>query len=362
MKMMGDGSVIPDGLKTDALHSAGMLSKSNFKLMVGTVIAKYYPDDSKNLSKKAMEYDISCFESNENGSVNIHTYFRCRASDLFGSKSDSLEFTYRPDDQQDPAKNLGSLVLALCINGITEAGSAVIVGGLQSLQRDVLTQKADGHFYDFNFNGVRQFIDNDGAFSIEFNSALDNAGKQANAPAAGTVIKIDKDGRVTIMDNEKQEIAFDRVAKTISIDNGSEKIVIDKGQKSITLDSAGEMTEKSGKAMSLKSGDTTNIESSKDMTIKSGSNLNVEAQANGSLKTSANWNIKAGANVNIKAGANAMIEGGAIAQLKGTLTLLGNGAVPVAAVGISQCIGVGNLGLPVISTIISGSATVFVGT
>lgn len=362
--MMGDGSVIPDGLKTTPLTTPSMLSKNNFKLLVGTVLAMYYPDEDKNLSKKVIEYDVNVFESNENGSVNVHTYFRCRAADLFGSNSDSLEYTYRPQSNQspDPANTNGSLVLVLCINGITEAGSAVVIGGLQTLQRQVISDSSDGHFYDFNFNGIRQFIDKDGAFSIEFNSAINNDGKQANSAAAGTIISIDKNGVVSIKDNENQAITIDRTAKTISIGNGADSMVIDKGSKSVTTTSSGELTEKSAKAMTVKSGDTLNMESSKDMTIKSGSNLNVETQANGSLKTSASWNIKAGANVNIKAGAMAVIEGGSIAQLKGTLTMLGAGSVPAAGVGISQCMGVGNLGAPVISTIITGSATVFIGT
>ncbi len=364
MQELGDGSVIPSGLSTKPMQSARSLSKTNFKLLVGQIVQIYYPDDPNSYSGKSIEYDVNVFESNENGSVNLHTYFRCRTMDMFGGQADYTEYTLRPDpiDSNTPNTTNASLVLVLCLNGVTEAGSAFIVGGMKNLQNAIARTSDDGHFHDFQFNGIRQFIDNDGALTISFQSGTDISGNPVNAAASGTMIKIDKDGKVIVSDNENQSMTFDRVNKNVTITNESETILVDKANKAISITSGGDINDKATGKQYIESGDAMTIKSGSDMTVNSGNNFTQEVSSNVNQKSGSNWNINAGSNVNIQAGANLMLQGGNIAQLKGTINMIGDGSVPVAAVGISQCIGIGNLGAPVISNIITGSSTVFVGT
>lgn len=326
------------------------------------VINIIYPDEVKSLTKKVIEYDVLVTNMDRDKGMNVSVFRNCRLSDRFGGSNNSEVMTLTPA-RKDSAGNYekGSVVLIECIAGNTDNGMATIIGGINVSAINAY-KKDDGQFYEFYFNGLRQKIDKDGAFTLEFNSFVDVDGKKVNEAAAGTKININKDGIIRISDNKGQFFELDRVAKKSTWSDGADSIVIDQGAKSVALTSSGEMTSKSEKKMSMDSSDALSMSSKQDTEIKSGANLQAESKGNMAAKSGGNWEVKATGNVQVQSGGMVMIQGGPTAQLQGAITMLGAGTVPVAAVGVSKVLGIGNLGLPVMSDILTGSATVLVGT
>ena len=363
-KILSDGTVLSSALSAEPKTKAGQIYRQDYALHLGTVTAIYYADDKNSITKKFVEYDVVVTDERPDGSSSTVKYSHCQTIDRFGAPNNYEVFTLQPNAEKSNGRyKKGAQVLVLCVNGNGIAGKAVIVGGM-SYPLAKKPNKADGQFYESQFNGINTRIDKDGQYSLTFNTVIDVDGKKADEKAAGTKLEIFKNGRLKISDNEGQYWEIDREKKIATWTNGSDFIVINKKDKKIEITSTGDMNETIAKAktVTVKEKDHSIETSSGSIKEKSGKDIEQDAKANIKQKAGANWTFEAGGNINIKSGANVMIQAGAMAQLKGTITLIGEGSVPAAGVGISQSIGVGNLGIPVLSTIITGSATVLIGT
>lgn len=359
VKRIGDGSVLP--------HTLRQLQNDQFKdenpflmFRTGTVVGIYYPDDTRNVSKAEIEYDVSVFESDPMNTT-FRLYRNCRLTNLFGAANNNLTYTLHVGQQSDDGIKGGAQVTILCLNASAQAGQAIIVGGL-NYTRPVKYSQEDGQFYDFNFNGIQQLINKDGEYILTFRSNISDDGNQENPQAAESFMKIDKEGRIQFKDNEDQEILLDRDSKTVTIQNGSEKIIINKETKSISIEAADSISERAKKSISEVSDGTITSSAKKDWSANADANMSLVAKNNMTQKSNANWQVTASANVEVKSGGNVTMNAQGQAQLKGALTLIGNGSAPVAAVGVSQCLGTDSHGAPVLSQILTGSATVLVGT
>jgi hypothetical protein len=362
---LDDGSIIPSQLSPNAVLSGNSVIRANHGLRTGQVIKIHYSDDSTNISKKYHEYDVLVAHGDAKIGTNISVYRNCKVSNVFASNTDSETYTLKPGE---PAKNGkgtydgGAIVTLLCIDGRPDAGQALILGGLNSPNFKFKEyKKDDGHFYDFNFNGINININKDGEYSIEFNSVLDKNSNPTNKDAQGTKIKMDKDGRIKISDNKDQSWELDRVAEKSIWTNKNESIVIDKKNKNISMNSSGDINTESNKNTSLKSKSNMNLESKANMSIRSDANQNVDVKGNASLKAS-NWNVNVSGSINVKSGGAVNIQGGSLAALKALQVLLGQGSIQAAGVGISICQGFDSHGSPVISQILTGSSSVKIGT
>lgn len=362
MKRLGDGSILPHNFMTEPVKGAKHFLHNNLALRSGMVTDIIYPDDDSSLSKQVIEYNVAVAQYEARGGVNISMIRNCKVNNIFGSQNNNLTYTLKPGTKDDKGiYQKTSIVTILCINGITDAGSAVIIGGLANDDGPSYTSE-DGQFYDFNFNGINWNINKDGEYTVTFNSPLDDDGNPTNKDAQGTEIKIDKNGVVKISDNEGQFWSIDRTSKISTWSNGNESIIIDKGNKAVSLTSSGTMDSSSQKAMTMSSQDAVSVSSQNDMSLKSGSNTAIEASANMNMKAGSAWSVNVSGNANLQIGGDLTMIAGGNAQMMGTLNMLGLGDLPIALVGISQAIGTGNLGAPVVSTILNGSFTCFAGT
>jgi hypothetical protein len=364
-KILSDGTVIESNLGTVTYEQSSLTASSyrsnNTSLKAGTVTRVLYPENDQNISKQFIEYTVESLEKMSSELTTINTYNNCIASNSFGSINNKCNATYQAATGEG---TVGSRVLLLCINGISSGNANIILGGLDPLvegKKDIKSA-ADGQFFDFNFNGINFVIDKDGAMQLTFNSFIDLKGKKANEKAAGTQVRISKEGQFTIADNEGQSFNLDRVTQKSTWTDGAEFITIDKKNKSIQVSSSGAMDLISDKKMSLTAGDSIDSSSSKDYNISSGSNLNITSKASASIKTDAGMNVKSGAEMTIQSGSNMTVKASGIAQIKGELTKLGEGTNQVALVNLSVCYGMDSNGAPVISQILTGSTTVMCGT
>lgn len=362
IKRLPDGTVISSALSVKPLEELKKLQKNNPYLKLGVVFGIHYPDQDSNKSKKFIEYDVRVIESRIDGSASTVNYLRCKVLDKFCTPNNYEYFTLQPaEESQDSVLKNGAQVLLLAVDGNANTGGAIIIGGVNYPMPEFKSQ--DGQFYEWQFNGINIRVDKDGQYFLTFNTPINPDKKKKDEKAAGTKIEIFKDGRMKLSDNEKQSWEIDRVSQKSTWTNGAESIIIDKKNKKIDLVSSGTTSEtiKDSKTVKISNKDHVLETASGSIIEKSGKDINRDAKANIQEKAGANWQFEAGGNVTIKAGGNVMIQGGGMAQLKGTTNLIGDGSVPAAGVGISQCIGTGNLGYPVISNIITGSATVLIG-
>jgi hypothetical protein len=333
----------------------------NYSLKSGIVVNIYYPDDSNNVSKNQIEYDVAALEIST-ASTNYTIYRNCLVTNPFGTVNNNVTYTLQIEEDITNSKGQGANVLLLCMNGRSEAGSAAIIGGI-SRPGGPQYSSEDGQFYDFNFNGINYNIDKDGELTITFNSPIDYQGNKANEKAAGTVLKIDKEGRYTISDNEGQSFGLDRVAKTATWTDGNDSIVIDKGNKKITMTSSGDLDANSQGKTDVSSQGDMSLESQADLSLSAASNASFSSQGNMATTSGGSWNVKVSGNGMINVQGNVMIQANNQAQIMGATTAIGAGGVPIAGVGISQTVGItGAPGSPMTTLIISGSATCSVGT
>ncbi len=363
MKIGKDGSVTQSTLSSQGSTPASQVYRMDFALKKGVVTQIYYTEDPNNKTKQFIEYDVVVIEERADGGNSTVTYSRCQTMDRFGTSNNFEHYTLQPNVKKDGANyTKGAQVLLLAINGNASGGRGIIVGGI-SYPHTKKATKDDGQFYEWQFNGINVKVDKDGQYIMTFNSPIDVDGKKKDSKAAGTTFQIFKDGKLKISDNEKQSWEIDRVNQKSTWGNGADSIVIDKKNKKIDLTSTGTTSETIAKSkdVNIKEKDHSVTTKAGSINENSGKDINEKAKANIVNKAGANWTINAGGNATINAGGNLTMTGGGTAQLKGTLNLIGDGNVPAAGVGISQCMGTGNAGYPVFSQILTGSATVLIG-
>jgi hypothetical protein len=192
----------------------------NVMLRIGEVQNIYYPEDQENVSKRFIEYRVWVAHK-ANGTAVTKMYDHCIAIDNLAGIADYSYVTYRADSsasgqngQKRPAPGKGARVILLCING--ESQNAVILGGVRNANApDVKDTIDDGHHMHSVFNGIDMLINKDGELTLTYNGATDLSGdptEDTNTDAAGTFVKIDKDGNVTVSDaNGDNKIFIDRV-------------------------------------------------------------------------------------------------------------------------------------------------------
>lgn len=345
---LNTGGVLPSNLEIDKgegydeSRNANNYAKKNFSLKVGQIEESYCVDENGNVRGSRVEYDVLVNESNGDGSTSQMVYRRVISQDLFGGIADFFQFTYRKNEKDQgrdvPFRN-GSLVLILCLNGSIE--DAAIIGGLKHPNNANECKAEDGHNLKFEFNGVNFNIDKDGAMSLLFRGPTDADGKvlEGSEDFGGTIIKIEKDGSYEVNTGDNAvKFRLDKTAKTATL-------VSEKGMSFLTMDSY-------------------TVEATKDISLKTGAALAIEATGAATFKfKSLKMDIDASASIKCK---ELKIEAQAIVEFKtkifktNDLTLLGGGNIPLA-LSTLVTVGIGNLAIPVVSSLIAGFATKVLG-
>ena len=347
---LNTGGVLPSNLDIDRgegydeSRNANNYAKKNFSLKVGQIELSYCVDENGNVRGSRVEYDVLVNENNGDGATSQMKYRRVVSQDLFGGIADFFQFTHRKnevDEGRDVPFRNGSLVLILCLNGSSE--DAVIIGGLKHPDNANECKKEDGHNLKFEFNGINFQIDKDGAMTLLFRGPTDADGKvlEGSEEFGGTVIKIEKDGSYEVNTGEEEnptKFRLDKTEKTITL-------ISEKGQSFLTMD-------------------TYTVEAAKDMTLKTGAALVIEATGAATFKAkSLDMIIEASAKIKckeMKVEASVMVEFKTAQFKTSELTILANGGTPLA-LSTLVTMGLGNLGVPVVSSMIAGFATKVLG-
>ncbi len=342
-----NGAVLPSGLLGEQHHAAMEGFKKTYQntsMRVGVIIDTFGLDSAKNLNKLVPEYDVMVFEQNEDQGSTVITYRHCVMANALGSIADFFEFTMRKITDQkskgstpSPNGNNGSLVLLLCLNGLSDSG--IIIGALSHPDRKS-TLKDDGPRLEGEYNGVNIKVEEDGSTSLTFRGATDGYGKPTDDTQGPTVVSIEKDGSMQIMHKTITQ-RYDKkgVASLTSDDN-----ITNTTKKSFQVTATEEIDLTATKNYNLMCADL--VQKASGSASLDCNKLTVTAQGDVTI---------GGSTVQIQAQSMAGIKATNI-TLDGMVALGGQGGQPVLLLS-TQFIGVGNLGAPVISTAIAGYAT-----
>lgn len=337
---LGNGSVLPSGLMAlDNQSLKGGFDKTykNFALRAGIVVRNHNIEDDSNISKLVPEYDVVVIEQDGNRAVTPITYKNCIAASSFGSIADFFETRLRTQDKvknkntkgRDFAGQDGALVLLLCLDGSSEKG--IIIGGLPHPNRKSKL-KGKEKVLAGEFNGLSISVSDDGSANLTFKGSTDNEGNPLDKEQGNTSFDIEKDGT----------IQFKHKGATQRIEKGG----------NFLLKNEGTTTVETKKATTVKTDDALSIEAKKDASIKM-DKLILEAQGSASMKAQS-FDISGESKLDLKSkmvsikGESQVKVQSAQITLEGQVFLGGPGGQPVV-LPTTQFIGVGNLGIPVLS-------------
>lgn len=343
---LDNGAILPFGLmSTGAQGTLDGFKKTyqNSSLRVGIIKETYGIKDDKNLSKLVPEYDVIVFEQNEDRGSTVITYKNCMAASALGSIADFFEANLRKMKKKT-SKGLtpslggqnGAVVLILCLDSMSEKG--IIVGALTHPDRKTSLVDTDPHL-EGEYNGVNIKVEKDGSTTLTFKGATDNDGKITDTSQGPTVMKIEKDGSYQI----NHKTITQRLDK--------------KGMASLTADD--DISNTTKKNFNVTATESINLKATKDLNIDV-AKLIAQASGEASLQCQ-KLTVKADSDINLN-GSQISIEAESMASIKATsitldglVALGGAGGQPVLILS-TMFIGVGNLGIPVISNAIAGFA------
>lgn len=346
MNKLPNGTVLPAGLlsvDTQSIAAGFNKTYANHSLKAGFITKTYSIDNDENVSKLSTEYDVVVIEQDENRGMTPITYKRCLSVDSLGSIADYFEVKRREtkkrknNNKRDFNEQNGAIVLLLCLNG--NADSAVILGGLTHPDRGTKI-KGEGQQLFGAFNGIEVQVLPDGSCKLSFNGATDNDGKPTDSSQGVTTLDIEKDGSFQV----KNKGVTQRMQKD--------------GEYSVKA-------EKNG-----------SIDAKESVNVKAGADINTESAGNTSQKM-AEWLVNASGSASLECASfklqsqgDAMIkasqinaEASSLVKLKGSQVILdglvfvgGSGGTPAVTLS-TKGIGPGNLGAPVMVTLIGPFAT-----
>jgi len=342
-----NGAVLPHGLlSSDPSQMMAGFNKSykNLALRIGVIKEAYPVSNDLNKSKLTTEYDVTVIEQNEDKGVTTILYRNCMSAEGLGSVADFFEKALRKTkkktkkgDAVNTKGQNGAIVLLLCLDGMSE--KAVIIGALTHPDRKT-TLKNEEPYLEGEYNGCNIKVATDGSCTFTFKGATDNDGKITDSSQGPTVVKIEKDG-------------------SCQIDHKTIKMRLDKsGKASLIADDNIENTSK--KSFKVTTTENINLKAEKDFTLNCDM---LTAKATGSallecqkitMKSESEFDMK-GSTVALEAESLVKIKG-SIVIVDGIVYLGGAGGLPVLTL-LTMTLGIGNLGMPVISFPISGYAT-----
>ena len=255
------------------------------------------------------------------------------------------------------------------------------MGSLQNTKRKTILNEEKGLHMEGEFNGVRYSVDKDGALTVTFKSKTDSKGKPKSiGKEAGSQFKIEKDGSIEV--NTAPITPELSGGNDIDAKPGSEnkepsanleydRIRLDRPSKSIQIEARENIDMVADKDLTALVEENIDLQMKKDLLIKAEGKANVEITGNVDFKTDANVKAKMmnlqmtidnAAQIQLQTlqltGQQLTVNGGsgllltcAQTLVNSPLVILGTQPQP-ALIPNTSFLGIGNLGVPVISTAI----------
>lgn len=332
-------------------YSSFSNSYHNVALRIGVVQSVYKVEDDKNIDKDTVQYDVLTFQQDKDKGVIPTLYKNCVTIDSFGGIGDFFEFVKTKPTTADGNMKTddGSYVLLLCIDGTATRG--VIIAALPHHGRKSTLLKAKDKHLEGEYNGLRMKINDDGELVITFKGKTDSKGKPKNAKSGGSQIKMEKDGSVELNDRDIDPELASGNNKDAKVEGAKpsdqyEKVRIDKTNQSINIISRKDQnqTTDANYNLTVKSSTT---HKTKDWLVSAEGKANFTVKSTFDVKSDGALSVTA-SSISMKSDANVSVQANTV-QVSATKIDLGNASLP-AIVSTTLFVGIGNLGVPVIST------------
>lgn len=195
MGMLEDGSVLPSflGLSQGPGETGSEINLNDQRLRVGRIVGIYSPDASDNVNGKFFEYDVEC----DIGGGLTKIYPRSCMTDMFGGVADHFRWTPRIEKPGSGQINYGTRVLLMCPNG--HSGRSIIIGCAKHFGNKTAETADDGHNLEWEFNGIRFNVVDDGSCTLVFKGPTNANGtlrSDGNKDDAGATLTVEKDGTI----------------------------------------------------------------------------------------------------------------------------------------------------------------------
>jgi hypothetical protein len=325
-----------------------------FGIYRAQIVRSIYPDDKDNSRGDRMEYVVRVRGQEYNGATDvtdmggIHNYsLRVRKETTESSDGELRSSTYRE-------KMNGETVFVMFIEG--NGNIPLIVGSDQHPRHNEYnkTSREEGMHQTSEFNGIEISIDKLSNYTIKNVGRKNDKGDIENEAGVGSHIKIYENGDIELDTHDTDDTAnlrmkLTKADKKMEFYAQDNKVVYDAAGVSIIDKNANEF-KFTADGLAMKSVAKTNMESAADTSIKSGGKADIKATGEMMVSSDAKATFKGTAGTDVGTSA-------APTKVDGATVMLAGGAKPVATLGC-KAIGVGNLGAPVVSTIIQGSPKV----
>lgn len=206
--------------------------------LLGQVERIHFVDDSTNISKEFVEYDVSVRDAYGGQS----TFKNVRASmGIAGGLSDYDEIILEDNevalqgklDTSNPFKNKnGTVVIVEFINNSLDKPYISNVLGHPSSSA---ASRSDGIRRKGEFRGLGWEINSKGELTITYRGSRKPNGDLEREDTGPTEIKIDENGNLSVSNNESQGIEINRVDKKITVTDGTNTVTIEKDSNKIAL-------------------------------------------------------------------------------------------------------------------------------
>ena len=363
MKYKMDGSpissAVPTGTKNRDEH------RSLFGIYRGLIIRPIYPDEAESVSKERIEYVVK---------VKGQIYPNAIEMKIAGGKFNYSERVRKPTEKSESGEikagtynNLldGEWVYVAFLEGF--GNTPLILGGADHPLRGKYKKfkKSQGIFKVEEFNGVEVAIDKDANYTITHVGLKDAEGKIKDEKAVGAVLKLFGNGNILFdaaktADNKELKMLFDKAGK---------KFEIQAQDNTITADDVGvKVQDKNGNIVEMKNGEV-KITVAGNMKVTVDGDVDISATGDAKINADGDVDIKASGDAKVKADGSVTVGGTSMTtvgesasptKVDGAQVMLAGGGPPVARLG-DMVVGVGNLGIPVVSNILQGSPKVTAG-
>lgn len=329
-----DGGVVPSSIPRTVMNTPE--HNKLFGVFRGHIIRAIYPDEPENTNKKRMEYVVNVRGQDYPNAISIKSLGGINQQSETIHKGVEKSTTGQINSGQFPENLDGEMVYVMFIEG--HGNIPLIVGCAEHPRSEKKFKKEDGRFDREEFNGVEFLVDKDSNYLIKQTGRKDPEGKVLNEAGVGSFVKMSGNGDVEI-NTHGTEGSADLRMKLTKADKKMEfyaqenKVIYDASGVSIVDKNANEF-KFTAAGVEMKAVDAFKVAATGDAEVK----------ADGMAK----FEGTGGTNVGSSASAT---------NVNGTTVALAGGGAPVAKLG-SRCIGTGNLGAPVVSTIIEGSTKV----
>lgn len=341
-----DGGIIPSGIPISKKKQRSDQHKF-MSLKIGQIVSIVYPDDPKSTSKKRIEYIVeidgqdylNCVDARNGGGINNY-YEKVKKDSTYSSTGELGPSTF--NEQID-----GELVYVLFLDG--DGDIPIIIGSAQHPLTEHKPKKEDGIFSIERFNGIEFFIDKDGNFSLSQVGIKNNKGEVQNPDGVGSKISLYSNGNIEMNASTVDENGDVQTELKMNFTKSTGKFEVAASGNTATMDANGiVINDANSNSVSLNSSKI-DIVSASDADITATGDHNISA---------VNINMNGSGNLIIKGdGGTEIGDSSAVTKVNGSTVQLAGGGPPVARLG-DQTMGIGNLGAPVMGTIIAGSPKV----